>query len=140
MAGSEGISMSDCFGGSAAEESCSGTIGELNGNGEVTVTVSRMLRGSNSRAGMTGESGRGIEAGEGGKGIDTLTGAGEALADISGVLPFEASPMANVARSLSSRFGFGVRGKLALLGVGPGLPDLCIERDFRRLVRADSAN
>jgi hypothetical protein len=70
-------------------------------------------------------------------------GEGEALADTSGDVALEASPMANVAaRSLSSKVDFDLFGGLTLAFFEPviGLPARWVASDFRRLRRADSAS
>ncbi len=70
-----------------------------------------------------------------------VMGDGEALVETSGVLVFDASPMANLARSLSSRFDFGSlisgSGRLVLAVTVFGVDVL---NDLRKLERADSAN
>lgn len=92
-----------------------------------------------------GESGKGVEDGDDERGLAAFAGTGEALAEISGVVATDTSPIANVARNLSSRLDLGifVSGELGLLGnetAGLGLPERCMARDFRKLDNADSAS
>lgn len=66
---------------------------------------------TNAAAVTSGDSGNGIDAGEvtrSGTASCTCTesGVGDVLLDASGVVEFDASPMTNLARSLSSRFIF----------------------------------
>jgi hypothetical protein len=53
--------------------------------------------------------------------MTVTAGAGDTLADALGVVAFEASPIANLARNLSSRFDLGnivpFSGLLDLLGL-----------------------
>jgi hypothetical protein len=102
---------------------------------------------STSSAGeQDGDSGKGVDDGDSGCCSVELIGDGDALAEASGVVALEASPIAKVARSLSSRFVLGSLVSLsggmsfALLSIGPGLPDRLVAKDFRRLDKADSAN
>jgi hypothetical protein len=55
-----------------------------------------------------GDSGKGVDLGDSGicTSFDVGAGWGDVLAEALGVVPLDASPMANFARSLSSRLDF----------------------------------
>ena len=102
---------------------------------------------SEGSAAGEGESGRGIDDGDNGSLIPVARmGTGDGLPDGVGVVVLEASPIAKLARSRSSRFSFcldPLSGELALLDPGDdglGLPVRRGANDFRKLDRALSAN
>jgi len=91
------------------------------------------------------ESGRGVDDGERGWSDTIDVTEGDDFRDGSGEGALDASPIANVAaRSLSSKVDLVLPSlggvELAFRGIDPMLPERWVARDFRRLLRADSAN
>lgn len=162
---------------SLASGSASFTVVGMSADGVSGEMISAAMcreRGSSVVGDARGESGRGVEVGESGFGgpltIGTSsfgggvgdaasgwsvigTGEGVALVDGAGVELPDASPIANLARSLSSSVDRADRGVGAGVGAGstgvgevaagcPTVagPALCDTNDLRRLLSADSAS
>ncbi|KAK0208283.1 hypothetical protein DFS33DRAFT_429030 [Desarmillaria ectypa] len=137
--GSCGIGSSDIC--SSVTVLLSSLVGLSGLGGSLSIRVKSGIRGwegtsgdsgpvdrfSSSTGGNDGESGRGVEDGDNGCSITGARGAGDALAETSGVGPLETSPIVKDARKRSSRLDFWVGSRatpeVGVLGEVPGLAE-----------------